>query len=793
MLTRFPACLLMSDSVPGSEPLLDACSACQQVIDVSEIRPFDEIVCPICGQTVRVRTQFGKFQLLEEIGEGGMARVFKARDTTLDRDVALKILHHHYSDRPDLLSKFEQEARVTASINHPNVVQVYSVGRDHGYFFIAMELLDSRNLDFQIARRGKLDQITALRLLHEVTQGLAAAFQAGLIHRDVKPGNILLDANGTAKIVDFGLAIMHDAEQDAMAEIWATPFYVPPEKLRRAPDTFKGDFYSLGATFFHALSGAPPHAANTFSIEELIALKAKPAQLSASALHLSGATVSLIHKLMAPKPDSRFASHDELLHAIAQLRQRVDPDFVVPTRRKKIPKWATITIGTAATVALLGGTIVLLKPEPPGPDEDGPDVAERPVTSLRPGSREITVSARDTAHRRILEEARQLVVDGERDAARRRFRELFGGPDVSPAVQAWCAYHLGLEDLLAGTQETAIRHFENAARLAGQAKSPEARAFRTLLKEIRSVTGVSESAVSGPLAPLGPLTLGFERWSRGRLEAAETHLKAFLGQETTPETEWIVGYAGAARDRLDDLEKLVLLPNFSKAEIQALPPRRLLQIRNRLNDASGQLITAEALRTVEDRLAMLEPYLDQARSSLTDEQMAKDRSLIVDTADQLRPLLEKQDFDSGIRAWRALELQTSEGKRFAERQAEAWESARNFPRQLSAELEGLSYEGQILREDARPFSAQILRGTETQIFVDIGFGATPVKLDSISAEGFLTIARATLPRAGSAELRAAGACFAWLMGDVEFAGELAALATGVPGFEERWQALTRLP
>jgi len=311
-----------------TEPILNTCPECSGIVDVSAVRPYEKIACPHCGNAVRVRIMFGKFTILAEIGEGGMSRVFRAHDATLGREVALKVLHSHFGEHPELIAQFEKEARLTASINHANVVQVYSVGRDQGYFYIAMELLQNENLDSMLSRT-RIPEATALRLIHEVTLGLAAAYRHGLIHRDIKPGNILFDRSGTAKLVDFGLALVLGDEEE-MADIWATPHYVPPEKLQGLPDDLRGDVYSLGATLFHILAGLPPHQLDTISTSELLQIKSQPANLRAAAPKLRSRTVQLVHKMMAFDPKDRYTSYPELIRAIEEARAEADPAFVMP-------------------------------------------------------------------------------------------------------------------------------------------------------------------------------------------------------------------------------------------------------------------------------------------------------------------------------------------------------------------------------------------------------------------------------------------------------------------------------
>ncbi|MCH1409500.1 MAG: serine/threonine protein kinase, partial [Verrucomicrobiales bacterium] len=235
----------------------------------------------------------GKYQITGVLGAGGMSQVFRAMDMHLQREVALKILHQTLSQDSALTAMFEREAKLTASILHPNVVKVYTVGQDQGYFFIAMELVDATSLEEIIAQDGALNEEKVLSIANDVTKGLKAAHEEDLIHRDIKPGNMLVTSDGTSKLVDFGLAVQQGGV-DESEELWATPFYVPPEKLEGEVDTYLGDIYSLGATLYHALAGKPPFEANTSSLEELKVIKKNEVDLKSEAPEVTKPTLKLI-------------------------------------------------------------------------------------------------------------------------------------------------------------------------------------------------------------------------------------------------------------------------------------------------------------------------------------------------------------------------------------------------------------------------------------------------------------------------------------------------------------------
>jgi serine/threonine protein kinase len=207
-----------------------ACPACGLVIDVSHEEPLARVACPECGEKFRVERAFDNFALLETLGVGGMGSVYKARDMRLNRFVALKLLRPELSADPAEIQRLEHEARATAAVNDPNVVQVFSSGTDHGQFYLVMELVDQGSLDDRMAEQGKVPEAEVLDAGVRVARGLRAAYEKGLIHRDVKPGNILFADEETAKIGDFGLAVAAGQNSGAQNEIWGTPYYVAPER-----------------------------------------------------------------------------------------------------------------------------------------------------------------------------------------------------------------------------------------------------------------------------------------------------------------------------------------------------------------------------------------------------------------------------------------------------------------------------------------------------------------------------------------------------------------------------------
>ena len=252
----------------------------------------------------------GNFMLERELGRGGMGGVYMGRDKMLDRPVAVKVMLKEYGSDPEFVEKFKREAQAVARLIHPNIAQVYSYGFSEGMPYIVMELVAGGSLEGLMKTKGaEIDIPRVMKICEQVAQALRCAADQGLVHGDVKPENVLLDANGNAKLVDFGLAAM----QKETDEIWGTPYYIAPEKVRKQPVDYRADMYALGGTLYHALTGVPP-----FDGEDAIAVVKKrfqgpPKKPSELRPGISPQIDALVMTMLADDPKDRFPSFEALL------------------------------------------------------------------------------------------------------------------------------------------------------------------------------------------------------------------------------------------------------------------------------------------------------------------------------------------------------------------------------------------------------------------------------------------------------------------------------------------------
>lgn len=274
------------------------------------------------------------YEILDVIGQGGMGVVFRARQSNLDRVVALKtVLVNRMSD-PGALARFEQEAVAVARLHHPHIVAAYDFGRHAGRLYFAMEWLEGEDAERLIQRRGSLDEATAWGLARQAAAGLAHAEEMGIVHRDIKPANLLLvlapagyalpPSLPMVKIADFGLAFLtRQNEQQtrltADGSAVGSPHYLAPEQLRDEPVDFRADMYALGASVFHMLAGRPPFADKHFT--QIIAAKLAAAvpNLQTARPGVSAATAELVARMMARDPAERPANYLRLLEEIDTL------------------------------------------------------------------------------------------------------------------------------------------------------------------------------------------------------------------------------------------------------------------------------------------------------------------------------------------------------------------------------------------------------------------------------------------------------------------------------------------
>ncbi len=265
----------------------------------------------------RGMAQIPGYQILSKLGAGAMATVFKARQLSLDRMVAIKVLPKRMSDNKEFVDRFYQEGRAAAKLNHPNIVGAFDVGEANGYHYFVMEYVEGQTVFDQLDAGKPYPEKEALDIIIQVCKALVHAHENGLIHRDVKPKNIMITPGGIAKLADMGLAREKDDQAAAMAEAgkaYGTPYYISPEQIRGEMNIdFRADIYSLGATFYHMLTGRVPFEAPSPAAVMHKHLKEELVPPDHIVTTLSAGVSEIIEVAMAKDPKRRYGSTKDML------------------------------------------------------------------------------------------------------------------------------------------------------------------------------------------------------------------------------------------------------------------------------------------------------------------------------------------------------------------------------------------------------------------------------------------------------------------------------------------------
>jgi serine/threonine protein kinase len=345
---------------------------------------------------------FGHYELEREIGRGGMGEVYLARDERLGRPVALKLLSSSFTADPERVARFRREAHAVSHLNHPNVVTVYEVGEADGQRFIVTEYVEGETLR-ELLARGPLQPQRALDIAVQVASALASAHEAGVIHRDVKPENVMVRPDGYVKVLDFGLAKLTEAAGDDDREtqtralklstqpglVMGTVAYMSPEQARGLKVDARTDVWSLGVVVYEMLTGHQPFDGETVSHVIVNILEHEPEPLARYAPVAPEQLQQLVGKALNKKREARQASMREMLAELREAREEVTyrerqglhhssggmkskpPAVTTPTaakpRRGKAALWAALGVVVASALALVGYIIIKARRAPPPP------------------------------------------------------------------------------------------------------------------------------------------------------------------------------------------------------------------------------------------------------------------------------------------------------------------------------------------------------------------------------------------------------------------------------------------
>lgn len=741
---------------PPEQSYLSTCPVCQNQIDVTSLEPFTKLKCPFCGQMVRVRRKFDHFMIVRQIGEGGMSRVFEAEDETLGRRVALKILNRQYSRDAARVEQFRQEALITANVNHPNVIKLYSVGYDQGYFYIAMELVNGGSLEQRIRREGTINEEEGLRIGREVAEGLRAAQQLGLIHRDVKPANILFTETGTSKVVDFGLALFVERGPDSSSEIWATPYYVAPEKIIDNREDYRSDIFSLGATLFHALTGRPPHKAESNNIQELRMIKCKRVALEDSGLRFAPRTIHVINRMVAFRPQERCANYDETVEELRLAEGLVGQNYKARFSNRKL-RWL---IGAAAALVLTFTVGWLMR--------STGDRAAVAITETVDASRNdlagegVTLQAgRETVAERFLE-ARAIMLEKKRFAeSRQQFQRLIESGQARQPTLNWARFNAALCSIVIGKKEDAIGHLKKMAEDTGEGSSLVSADLAAFFKSLGGRMG-TDLGLGTPQADLnyntalepvlGYLLQGLAEWHFGdaalgaaELEYFSKHLadvKTGLGASSL---EWVQSYASIYALYEKDLitaksVQTLATPHDLKGCQAALATVK--KARDSLR-TGGTLKQSLAKREDELKRELVRLRLDLQREKMASDRVLRERELsqLSELLAVIPTLVQGYDYSRVVELLKDVRFESPEVQSALEGRRYLYEQGQAFLVQLFADISTQGYQGKLQRVAGSTVEGKVTAADPTQITVSLERGALTLPLDSLAPETLLEAAQ----------------------------------------------------
>lgn len=735
---------------------LSTCPSCDTQIDVTALEPFTKIKCLNCGEMVRVRRKFDHFVIVKQIGEGGMSRVFEAEDETLGRRVALKILNRQYSRNADRIEAFRREALITANVNHPNVIKLYTVGYDQGYFYIAMELVGGGSLEQRIRQRGTLPEAEVLRIGHEVAEGLRAAQRVGLVHRDVKPANILFTETGTAKVVDFGLALFVERDVDDSGEIWATPYYVAPEKVIENKEDLRSDIFSLGATMYHALTGKPPHKANTNSIQELRVIKCRRVTLEESGLKFGARTEHVVNQMLAFKPEDRFPSYDEVIEELRFAEGLVGRSLLRRGSRRK--KLAIVSAAAVFAAFAVGWVLRNNREKRVNSITATPAVIEKELTGEG-----VTLQAgtQTTAERFI--HAREVLLEGKFTEAQKLFDGILKSGARQPTLN-WARFNAALCAIVTGHKHDAVELFklisaESSVPSIGSTGGIDLSAFFAKLGKTMSAN-LGHDADPAKLRYsekneeiMGWLALGLAEWHFGDpREGAESIAKFLAGKQLDKNLEWVPRYRVLVEPYMHDIEIVRGLNELRKGKPKSKEDAlaALAEIKKAKDSlkTSGNIvgILSRAEAGINKELAKMR--LDDQRSEMKTAAAQRKRELeqLNELSSTLPSLVQGYDYSAAIQVLKDVQFESPEVQSALEGKRYLYAKAQEFVTQVIGDVNRTGYKGKISRREAGTIEGTASAADARQIRITIERGVVTVPLDTVDSESLIDMAHAFCAR-----------------------------------------------
>jgi serine/threonine protein kinase/tetratricopeptide (TPR) repeat protein len=282
----------------------------------------------------------GRYQIVERLGQGGMGVVYRAYDPQIERTVAIKVISAQLVDQPEHRERFFREARAAGRLTHRNIITIFDLGEDQGQPYIAMEYVEGQPLDVRLRAGEPLTLSQKLAIITEISDALAFAHRAGIVHRDMKPGNVMLTRSGGVRILDFGLARLVTSELTRSNIVVGTMNYMAPEQIRAEPVDHRSDIFSAGVLLYELLSGRKAFEADSFAATMYKVLQERPAPLTAIVPEVPTAIVAIVDRAIEKDRDRRYQSMDEMLADLEDVRALLPPPAPIRLAEGEGFRWA---------------------------------------------------------------------------------------------------------------------------------------------------------------------------------------------------------------------------------------------------------------------------------------------------------------------------------------------------------------------------------------------------------------------------------------------------------------------
>ncbi len=567
----------------------EKCSACRGFNDVSELAPLVDYACAHCGEHQRAMRRYRNFEIEGLLGYGGMSTVYRARDRNLQRVVALKLLLGEVTKDAQLRAALQKEAMMTASVNHANVVKIYDAGSEGETCYVAMELLEGGTLSDLIERGAAIPELRVLELGIQVAEGLNASWKRGLLHRDIKPGNVLFQDERTAKVSDFGLAVTVEEARRSQTPHWGTPVYISPERSAQQKEDVRSDIYSLGATLFHALAGRVPFEGQNLDEVEANRARGKAPSVQEFAPQVSNETAALLARTLEKKRDDRPQTYAGLIKALEHCRQRLQNS----TGSSVSPSVSRSAEATSASRAAAEGPV---KPQISRSSSSRLvwfTLAMIVLTTMAYGWKSgwldnVPLTRNDASRFEILiAEARAAALRGDFLGSARSFLFISQDRNAPQSAKDWSNLQAGNSFLLANDLPKARAAFSRFDPRIDRSRDSTLEFLAQVARQCASMEPVPKAMAAG-IRPdshqaVGLLSYGLLDWDLGSYDDAAVFLRQFSICHPPGEL-WIDNYKPLMTPYLAELDKLAKLSEFDRTAPRDVRMKELQKLSDGMSD-----------------------------------------------------------------------------------------------------------------------------------------------------------------------------------------------------------------